>query len=91
MESRPLGKNREVQDAEAQAALEGIRATFALSSALFAKNLWLFLDRDFRFKSETLPSNQLIILGGFEYFLTENSILNIYEDRVNDFGWPLIM
>jgi ribonuclease HI len=39
-----LGLNKEVFDAEAEAALAGIKAAFKLHTARFATNLWVFLD-----------------------------------------------
>lgn len=40
----PLGKNNEVEDAEAYAALRGIKAAISLSTNRFAKDLWVFID-----------------------------------------------
>lgn len=40
----PLGKGKEIYDAEAYAALKGIKAARALSTTRFSKNLWLFID-----------------------------------------------
>ncbi|KAI1004606.1 hypothetical protein K3495_g3606 [Podosphaera aphanis] len=43
-EDFPLGNGKEIYDAEACAALEGIRAATALPSACFSNNLWIFID-----------------------------------------------
>ncbi|KAI0999527.1 hypothetical protein K3495_g8674 [Podosphaera aphanis] len=40
----PLGKSKEIYDAEAYAALKGIEAACALSTTRFSKYLWLFTD-----------------------------------------------
>ncbi|KAF7139709.1 hypothetical protein CNMCM5793_007503 [Aspergillus hiratsukae] len=42
--SFPLGPNKEVFDAEAEAALAGLKAAMSLETARFATNLWVFLD-----------------------------------------------
>ncbi|KAF7139722.1 hypothetical protein CNMCM5793_007559 [Aspergillus hiratsukae] len=39
-----LGPNKEVFDAEAEAALAGMKAAMSLETARFATNLWVFLD-----------------------------------------------
>lgn len=43
-EAFPLGKFRDSYDAEAHAALQGLRAATTLPTVRFANNLWLFLD-----------------------------------------------
>ncbi|KAI0994466.1 hypothetical protein K3495_g13716, partial [Podosphaera aphanis] len=40
----PLGNGKEIYDAEACAALEGIRAASSLPSTRFSNNLWIFID-----------------------------------------------
>ncbi|KAI0997828.1 hypothetical protein K3495_g10361 [Podosphaera aphanis] len=40
----PLGKGKEIYDAEANAALRGIQAALALSTTRFSNNLWVFID-----------------------------------------------
>jgi hypothetical protein len=42
--SIPLGPNKEVFDAEAEAALAGAKAAFQLHTACYATNLWICLD-----------------------------------------------
>jgi ribonuclease HI len=42
--SFPLGPNKEVFDAEAEAALAGLQATMAHPAAQYASNLWICLD-----------------------------------------------
>ncbi|CCU77126.1 reverse transcriptase [Blumeria hordei DH14] len=43
-EAFPLGKFKDPYDAEAHAALKGIRAAIKLPSARFANNAWIFID-----------------------------------------------
>ncbi|POS81980.1 hypothetical protein EPUL_005806, partial [Erysiphe pulchra] len=40
----PLGNRKEIEDAEAFAALQGIKAAIALPKARFSKDLWVFTD-----------------------------------------------
>jgi ribonuclease HI len=42
--SFPLGPNKDVFDAEAEAALAGLKAAISLETARFATNLWVILD-----------------------------------------------
>ena len=86
----PLGKGKEVYDAEAHAALKGIQAAISLPSARFANDIWLFIDnvkvaRRLFTKTNSI-SSQYIFLDALEVlkqWKSRSRLPHIREGNIN--------
>ncbi|KAI0995332.1 hypothetical protein K3495_g12850, partial [Podosphaera aphanis] len=92
-EAFPLGQFKECLDAEVHAALLGIRAAIALSSARFANNMWIFTDneevaRKLLTKTPTTSAQSIFLeaLKAAEAWKTRTRLSHILEGKV-DVRW----